>query len=261
MSLIRLSETVQIELLRRLGAMTIAILAMTGGLTFLSWPIMIVCLAAALGVYAAIPRPQPPKGAVRPDPYPSVIVSDIIGFGVGISMITLVLLGLFYATGPESLLFLLFLIPAAFSLVIFMISIRQETSWIRFFGNGFEVTEYGRPVRVKYTDLASVRVRFWKVPGRLGWLQSLFGNDGKKAVALHNGDVDSKTLVFTRQDGTEFAVSSEVIPDLERIMIGMDRAGIDLPDGMSDRARRKIRRVREERYGPATETGMDPAAG
>lgn len=87
------------------------------------------------------------------------------------------------------------------------------------------------------------------MPRGIGWLLSALGSSDRRKVALLSGSEQTKTLVFTRKDGSEFAVSSEVIPDLPRILVGMDRAGIDLPQGLGDRQRMRTRKTRERLYG------------
>ncbi|ADZ68814.1 hypothetical protein [Polymorphum gilvum] len=246
-----MGETGMVELVRRLGALGLAVLGVAGGLSFLSPVTGLLCLAAAVALYAALPKPKPPTGAVQPDWRPSLLVSDLIGFAVGVPLVSLALLGAALTPGGGSLLLLLFLIPAALAFVIFVIGARQATSWIRFFGNGFEATEFGRSHRVRYADLASVRIRLWTLPGGIAWLVGALGRpDG---IAFHSGARSSKTLVFTRRDGSVFVISSEVIPDLERVLVDMDRAGIDLPAGLSERGRKSIRKVREKRYGKVEE--------
>ena len=215
-------------------------------MTFLSSGL---CLAAAVGIYCALPQPKKPKGAVRPDLNPSVGATDAIGFAVGIPLFSLALLGAGSRGSPlETLLYLALLLPAGLSVPIFMAAVRHQTSWIRFFGNGFEMTQLGLLIRVRYTDLSAMRVREMRFGRAANWLHSLLTATDRRRVALIGGRSESKTLVFQAKDGSEFLVSSELIPDLQRILIGMDRAGADLPEGISDRERKKIRRVRKRLY-------------
>lgn len=234
----------------------LGVLGIVGALSFLSPLSGLLCLIAGVGIYAAMPRPKVPKGAVKPVPRPPVWITDLIGFAVGISLFSLSFLGALYGSGAGVVLFAVLLVPASLSIPIFMIAVRQETSWMRFFGNGFEFAQLGLRARVPYVDLKAVRVRVWNARGGVGWLLSAVGSRSRGKVALLSGDEQTKTLVFTRKDGSQFAVSSEVIPDLQRILVGMDRAGIDLPEDLSERQRKKIRKTREKLYGrkPEPET-------
>lgn len=237
------------ELMRRLVPLFLGVLGVVGGLSFMTLLSGLLCLAAGVGTYAAMPHPKVPTGAIRPDPKPSILITDLVGFAVGIPLFSLSFWGALHASGTAVGLFILLQIPASLSLVLFMISVRQETSWIRFFGNGFEFAQLGLRARVPYVDLRAVRVGVWQLPRGIGWLLSALGSLDRRKVALLSGATQTKTLVFTRKDGSEFAVSSEVVPDLQRILIGMDRAGIALPEGLSERQRKRIRQVRERLYG------------
>ena len=55
--------------------------------------------------------------------------------------------------------------------------------------------------------------------------------------------------MFKRSDGAKFTISSELVPDLQRVLINIDRAGVELPDVISDYQRKKIRQRRERMYG------------
>ncbi len=244
-----MGRTAKLELLRRLLPLFLGVLGIVGALSFLSPLSGLLCLIAGVGIYTAMPRPKVPKGAVKPVPKPPVWMTDAIGFTVGISLFSLSFLGALYGSGAGVVLFAVLLVPASLSIPIFMIAVRQETSWMRFFGNGFEFAQLGLRARVPYVDLKGVRVRVWNARGGVGWLLSAVGSRSRGKVALLSGAEQTKTLVFTRKDGSQFAVSSEVIPDLQRILIGMDRAGVDLPEDLSERQRKKIRKTREKLYG------------
>ena len=244
-----MGKSAKLELLRRLLPLFLGVLGIVGALSFMSPLSGLLCLIAGVGIYAAMPRPKVPKGAVKPVPRPPVWITDLIGFTVGISLFSLSLLGALYASGTVLVFLAVLLVPASLSFPIFMIAVRQETSWMRFFGNGFEFAQLGLRARVPYADLKGVRVGVWRAQAGIGWLLSAIGSSNRGKVALLSGAEQTKTLVFTRKDGSQFAVSSEVIPDLQRILVGMDRAGVDLPEGLSERQRKKIRKTREKLYG------------
>ncbi|MET1415779.1 hypothetical protein ABVF61_26145 [Roseibium sp. HPY-6] len=190
-----------------------------------------------------------PSGAVKPVSKPSVMVLDAIGFGLGIVFFSIAILGMVSATGGLALAALLALVPASASFLFFAVAVRQETSWVRFFGNGFEFTQFGQRARVPYEELKQVDVRLWEASGWVAWFQSTIGSIGHKKAVLLNGEQSTKTLVFKHPVSGTFTISSELIPDLQRILIGMDRAGIELPEGISEWQRKKIRRRRERMYG------------
>lgn len=244
-----LGKSAKLELLRRLIPMLLGILGVVGGLGFMTLLSGVLCIVAGVGIYAAMPKPKVPNGGLKPVSRPPVFVTDLIGFAVGISLFSLSFLGAIYSPGIAPVLFAMLLIPASLSIVIFMIAVRQETSWVRFFGNGFEFAQLGLRARVRYIDLSSVHVRLWQAPGGFGWILSVLGSASRQRAAILSGDKQTNTLVFKRKDGSEFAISSEVIPDLQRVLIGMDRAGVDLPEGLSERQCKKIRKVRERLYG------------
>ncbi|WP_246542334.1 hypothetical protein [Roseibium polysiphoniae] len=253
-----MGHSAKLELFRRLVPLFLAVLGIVGALTFLSPLSGLLCVIAGIGIYCAMPKQRLPTGAVRPAVQPGVLVTDAIGYVIGVPLFCLSLLGAAYGTGSAtSLLFLTLLIPASFSILIFMTAIRQETSWIRFFGNGFEVTQLGLKARVRYTDLSSMRVRQVRLSRGLGWFFATLGSGTRRRIALLGDAEDSKTLIFVSKGGTEFAVSSEMIPDLQRVLIGMDRAGVELPEGISERERKKIRRVRERMYRKPDEPNME----
>ncbi|PVB61585.1 hypothetical protein DCO57_11870 [Labrenzia sp. 011] len=218
----------------------------------------LLCLVAAAGIYAALPRPNVPSGAIRPVSRPPMIILDLIGFTLGILLFPLAFIGMGVATGGLALLALFCLVPAAASLVFFTVAVRQETSWVRFFANGFEFTQFGLRVRVLFEELSRMEIRLWEAPGLAAWFQATIGSSGMRSAVLLNGEESTKTLVFRRRDGARFTISSELVPDLQRILIDIDRAGMDLPEGISELQRRKIRQRRERMYGGELDLPQPP---
>lgn len=243
-----MGKVAKIELLRRLVPLFLAVLGLVGLITFMTPFTSLVCLATAIGVYAATPQPKPPAGVIQPQASPPVWMTDLIGYTVGIPLFTMALVGLTYGDRMIGAWTGLLAFPACFCLPIFLIAIRQKTSWVRFFGNGFEFAEMGLKTRVRYVDLESAVVREWQTGNAFVRALGSLGFMSRQKVALLSGSDHSRTLVFTRKDGTQLAVSSEVIPDLQRVLIGMDRAGVELPHGFGERERVKIRKKRERMY-------------
>jgi len=259
-------KTAKLELLRRIIPLSLCVLGIVGGYFFMSVLSSLLCLIAAAGIYAALPRPKAPSGAIRPVCYPPVVVLDGIGMVLGVVFFSVALIGMSDWGGAAALAALFCLGPASLSLVLFTVATRQETSWVRFFSNGFEFTQFGLKVRVMYEELKKIEVRLWEASGWAAWWQSTIGSSGPRSAVLLNGAENTKTLVFKRKDGARFTISSELIPDLQRILISIDRAGMELPDGISDYQRRKIRERRERMYGgpereapPATSEQKDVA--
>ncbi len=244
-----MGKTAKLEFTRRLVPLGLSVLAIAGGYFFMSLLSSLVCVLAAAGVYAALPKQSVPSGAIRPVSRPSVPVLDLAGFSLGVVFFPLAIIGMVEATGGLAFLALLTLLPASASLLFFTVAVRQETSWIRFFSNGFEFTQFGLRVRVQYEELKKIEVRLWQAAGWVALFQSTIGSIGRRSAVLLNGAERTKTLVFKRQDGAAFTISSELIPDLQRILISIDRAGMELPEGFSDLQRKKIRERRERMYG------------
>lgn len=244
-----MGKAAKLEFLRRLVPLGLGILGLVGGYFFMSILSSLLCLLAAAGIYAALPRPTAPSGAIKPVSRPGVVMLDVIGFGFGIGFFTLAFIGLGSTGGAMALLSALALLPASLSFVFFTVSVRQETSWVRFFGNGFEFTQFGLRARVAYEELKRVEVRLWQASGWVAWFQSTIGSIGPRSAVLLNGAESTNTLVLKKRDGATFTISSELIPDLQRILIGMDRAGQELPEGLSEWQRKKIRKRRERMYG------------
>lgn len=244
-----MGKTAKLEFIRRVLPLSLSVLAIVGGFFFMSPLSSLLCLVASAGIYAAMPRPSAPSGAVKPISTPSIAVLDGIGFGTGIVFFSIAFIGMGSATGGLALVALLALLPAFVSFLFFAVAVRQETSWVRFFGNGFEFTQFGLRARVPYDELKKVDVRLWQAAGWVAWFQSTIGSIGHKKAVLLNGAENTKTLVFNHPVSGTFTISSELIPDLQRILIGMDRAGIELPEGISEGQRKKIRKRRERMYG------------
>lgn len=242
-----MGEAGVIELLRRMVALALAVLGFAGGLTVFSPLTGLVCLAAAVGVYVGLPYQAPPAGAVQPEWQPSTMMSDTIGFLIGVPFFSLPLIIAVYMPTSVAAVSMLFFIPASICFPIFYLSARQATSYARFFGNGFEVTEFGVTVRQRYLDLARAEIRIWQLPRGLSLLSPFL--DRRHGVTLVAGSAPSNTLRLTTKGGAVFVIATEAIPDLERVFVDMDRAGIDLPRGLSDLGKRRIRRVREKRWG------------
>ncbi|SHM99775.1 hypothetical protein [Roseibium suaedae] len=251
-----MGKTARLELLRRMVPLALFVLGITGGFTFLSPISALLCLAAAVGVYAAMPRPKVPAGALRAgQPVPTTLL-DLIGFLIGVPLFCMGFLGAAYG-GSGAAAMLLLLLPACLSFFVFMASIRQETSWVRFFGNGFEMTQLGMKIRIRYEDLGAVRLREVRTRKGIGAvLSSMFVHDRRRIEMLANAN-ETTTLNFVTRGGTQFAFSSEMIPDLQRVLIGLDRAGVELPQNLSDRQRDKIRRTRERLYGSSESSNAE----
>ena len=244
-----MGKAAKLELLRRILPLSLCVLGVVGGYFFMSVLSSLLCLVAAVGIYAALPRPSVPPGAVRPVSRPPVMILDAVGFGLGVVFFSVAFIGMADWGGAAALAALFCLGPASVSLVLFTVSARQETSWVRFFSNGFEFTQFGRRVRVIYEDLKRIDVRLWQASGWAAWFQSTVGSLGPHSAVLLNGAESTNTLVFKRQDGATFTISSELVPDLQRVLISIDRAGLELPEGISEYQRRKIRERRERLYG------------
>jgi len=242
-------KTAKLELIRRILPLCLSVLGIVGGYFFMSVLSSLLCVIAAAGIYAALPRPKAPSGAIRPVSSPAVPVLDGIGFVFGVGFFSIAFVGMADWGGAAALLALACLAPACVSLVLFTVAARQETSWVRFFSNGFEFTQFGLRVRVMYEELKKIDVRHWQASGWVAWFQSTVGSSGPRSAVLLNGAESTNTLVFKRRDGATFTISSELIPDLQRVLISIDRAGLELPDGISDYQRKKIRQRRERMYG------------
>lgn len=248
-----LGKTAKLEFVRRIVPLALCLLGVVGGYFFMSILSSLLCFVAGAGIYAALPRPTMPSGAVKPISRPAIPVLDAIGFGFGVVFFPLAFIGMSVWSGAAALLALMCLLPACLSMVFFTVAVRQETSWVRFFGNGFEFTQFGLRVRVPYEDVKSIEIKHWQASGWVAWFQSTIGSAGPRKAVLLNGAESTKTLVFKRNDSATFTISSELIPDLQRVLISIDRAGMELPDGISDFQRKKIRRKRERMYGGAPE--------
>ncbi|MEP3045693.1 MAG: hypothetical protein ABJL55_07200 [Roseibium sp.] len=244
-----MGKTAKLEYIRRILPLALAVLGIVGWFYFMTLLSTLLCLFSAAGIYAALPKTKPPAGAIRPVSRPSVQVLDCIGFLLGVGLFPVAIIGMLSTTGFIAFVALLALIPAGLSFLLFSVSVRQETSWVRFFGNGFEFTQFGLRVRVPYTDLEKVTVRIWQASGPVAWFQSTIGSIGRKTAILLNGAETTKTMVFRRKDGATFTISSELISDLQRVFVGMDRAELELPEGVSDWQRKKTRQRRERMYG------------
>jgi len=242
-------KTAKLEFLRRIVPLCLCLLGLVGGYFFMSMLSSLMCLIAAAGIYAALPKPKAPSGAIKPVCHPPVLVLDGLGMTLGVVFFSVALIGMSDWGGAAALAALVCLMPACVSLVFFTVAVRQETSWVRFFSNGFEFTQFGLKVRVMYEELKRVEVRLWQASGLAAWWQSTIGSSGPRSAVLLNGAESTNTLVFKHKDTATFTISSELVPDLQRILVSIDRAGLELPDGISEYQRKKIRERRERMYG------------
>lgn len=249
-----MGRSAKLELFRRVLPLLVAVIGVVGAFTFLTPLSSLLCFAAALGIYAAMPRARVPKGAVGSNAAGRILISDFIGALIGVGCFSAGLLGV----GGPPVAFLLFLM-GTLSFFFFMSSVRLATAWARFLGNGFEICKMGKVGRLRYDELRAMRIRHLKVKGTLALLAAGLGLASRHDVSLASGNEESKLLIFVSKGGLEFAVASEMIPDLQRVLIAMDRAGVALPEGISERERRKIRRTRERLYRKTeTEDATEP---
>ncbi len=253
-----MGKIAKLEFIRRIIPLALCVLGIAGGYFFMSILSSLMCLIAAAGIYAALPHPNVPSGAIRPVSNPPVITLDAIGFVFGAIFFPIAIIGMSEWGGAAALFALLCLLPACLSFVFFTVAVRQVTSWVRFFGNGFEFTQFGLRVRVQYEELKKIEIRLWQASGWVAWFQSTIGSAGRRSAILLNGAESTNTIIFKRRDGATFRISSELIPDLQRILISIDRAGMELPEGISEVQRKKIRRKRERMYGGPEKEEPEP---
>ena len=107
-------KTAKLELLRRIIPLALCVLGIVGGYFFMSVLSSLLCVVAAGGVYAALPRPSVPSGAVKPVSRPPVITLDAIGFGLGVVFFSVAFIGMTDWGGLAALLALFCLGPAYF---------------------------------------------------------------------------------------------------------------------------------------------------
>lgn len=248
-----MGRTAKIELLRRLLPLALGVLGIWGVTTFLTILVGGACLAAAFAIYFSLPKPRMSSGAVKLRALPPVGVEDAIGFLIGVPFFSAVFVGSSLGGG---LAYLLFLFPACLSIPVFFLAIRQETTWLRFFNNGFEVTQLGLTARIRYDELRHVDLRSLRASGMGAWVLGMMGGASRRKVALLNPARETKTMVFHASNGDEFSISCEVIPDLKRVLVGLDHAGVELPHGLATRQKKRTRRLKERLYGKAK---VDPA--
>lgn len=242
-----IGKSAKLEFLRRFLLIGLSILGTVVVLALPNPLIGIFCFLAGFGAYTALPRPQLPAGALRPKPPLSVFVTDLIAWLVAVPLFALSLVGVLFSDPRLTPLFLIFLVPASLSFFIMMIAVRQETSWVRFLGNGFEMTQLGLRIRVRYDELAGVVLRVMTTQrGVFASLMSLF--ERERRLALLESAGETSALVFVTKGGTHFVFSTEMISDLERILIDIDRAGLELPSALSERQRKRIQQRREQLY-------------
>ncbi|MFD1695931.1 hypothetical protein [Roseibium aestuarii] len=245
-----MGRTARLELLRRLLPLGLAVLGLSGAMTFLSLLTGGMCLAAAAAIYFALPHPRLMAGAVRPTAVPPVGISDAIGFLIGVPLLTAGLVGAGAADPAMALVYLALLLPGSLCIPLFILIVRQETSWIRFVNNGFEITQMGLTARVPYSEIRDVELKSLRASGGRGWMMSLFaGGGGHKRITLLNAGSETKAMIFRARNGDVFSVSCEVIPDLNRVLVGLDRAGVDLPAAFAERQRKRTRKMKERIYG------------
>jgi len=244
-----MGKAAKLEFLRRLLPLCLAVLGTVGGFTFLTPITGLICWLAGLGIYAALPLPKLPSGAVSPEPVLPVYVTDAFAFLISVGCLSLMAIGLYSGTGAAQATSFLLIAPACLAIPFFLMSVRQRTSWVRFFGNGFEFADLGLRVRVKYEDIRKAGFRDWRAKTGFAAYFAALGSSSKTKVSLLSSSNETLALVLTRFDGTEFMISTELIPDLKKVLIGMDRAGVELPESLSEKERQKIRKKRERMYG------------
>jgi len=244
-----MGKAAKLEFFRRLMPLCLAVLGTAGAFTVLTPIIGLICVLAGVGIYAAMPLPKLPSGAVSPDPVLPVYVTDALAFVISAGSLSGLVVGVYAGTGPVQAASFLLVGPACLAIPFFLMSVRQRTSWVRFFGNGFEFADLGLRIRVKYEDIRKAGFRGWRAKTGLAAYLAALGSSSRTKVSLLSGGTESLTLVLTRFDSTEFTISTELIPDLKKVLIGMDRAGVELPDSLSEKERQKIRKKRERMYG------------
>jgi len=77
---------------------------------------------------------------------PSIYMPDLLGFVIGVPLFSLpfVVVASDPLLGGVWPLYVLFWIPASFSLVIFVVAARYATSWVRLSDDGLEITQSAR---------------------------------------------------------------------------------------------------------------------
>jgi len=233
-----------IEILRRVAALALLVFAVVAYFGSLGTLPAAAAAIAGILIYVGLKRPQVPRDAFRHEPMPSVYMPDLLGFVIGVPLFSLS----FVVVASDPLLsgvwpiYVLFWVPASFSIVIFIIAARYATSWVRVSADGLEVTRFGKTTELPFADIAAARLGLRRLPKWVSIALTVFGGIRGAGVALLHGHRATHTLWLERRDGSSVPIAADALPGIEPVLSALDRAGITLPDELTERARRRIRR-------------------
>jgi len=237
------------EIVRRLGALALAVAAVVAWSEARRWGIAATSLAGALAVYFAIPRPRIPQDAFGYEAMPAIYMPDLLAFVVGVPLFSLS----FIVVASDPLLagswigYVFFWVPAALSPAVFYISARHASSWLEILPDGVRIVRFGAAENISFAEVRSIAAEARTLPKWVSLLLVLFGGVRGASVAILHGPRARHVLIIERADGTRLTIPGDALPGVGTLIKAMKDAGVDLPPDLSHIAGKAERRPRRKR--------------
>lgn len=232
---------VAIEVARRAGALLLLIAAVVSGFGHGQWPVAGLLVVLAILVYALPPRPVLPEGALHHERMPSVFMPDLLGFLLATTFLAMPLVISAqepWLGGPWGLMLFMWP-PGLAALVIFWMSIRYQSFWIKLAPGALTVSTVSRIETLPLGDIAGARAETRRPPRWLGPLLVLFGGWRGAGVALLHADTERHAVLIDRRDGTVLHLPADAFPDMRTVIRALHRAGVPLDAQLQQAAGRR----------------------
>jgi hypothetical protein len=217
-----------IEVARRAVVLLFLIAAAVAAFGHGQWLWAALAFALAVLVYAFVPRPLPPHGALHHERLPSVFMPDLVGFLLATTFLALPFVIAArepWQGGPWALMLFMWP-PGLVALSVLWLSIRYQCFWVKLSADGLTVSTIRGIEVLPFERIAGARAETGRPPRWLGPLLVLLGGWRGLGIALLHADSESHAVLIERSDGTTLRLPADAFPGLNKVTAALRAADI-----------------------------------
>jgi hypothetical protein len=206
-----------------------------------------VCATAGLALYALLPRPCPPRGALFAERMPSVWMPDLVTLILTLPFLA----GPFviaareeWLGGPWALMLFLWP-PGLIALVIAWVATRHQCGWVVLHRDAVDLRSVYGTTHLPFDAIASVRPVERGLPRWVPAALTAFGGVRGAGIALLHGDRKSHAAVIALRGGDDIHVPLDAFPQMDRVLRAMLKAGVPVAGLVTPRRSKRKKNARE----------------
>lgn len=219
-----------IEVARRVVVQLLLIAAAVAAFGHGQWLWAALAFVLAVLVYALVPRPLPPHGALHHERLPSVYIPDLVGFLL--ATVFLAMPFVIAAQQPQlgrSWALILFLwLPGLIALAILWLAIGYQCFWLLLAADGLTVSTVRGIEHLPFDHIIVARAETGRPPRWLGPLLVFLGGWRGLGIALLHADTERHALLITRRDGTVLRLPADALPGAGKVVKALRQAGVSV---------------------------------